>query len=106
MKSGSFASGRENPLQEAARPNSERMRESGGALKEMAIVERNPPDTGCVSGRAVAQLDTQVAIATAANSFVVIQLNGSAGRIAVGERLTVRMQRGVATLEERIGRER
>lgn len=82
------------------------MRESGGSLKDMAITERNPPDTGCVRGRAVAKLDSQVAIATAANSFVVIQLNGSVGRVAVGEKLTVRMQRGVATLEECIGRGR
>ena len=49
---------------------------------------------------------TQVAISTAANSFVVVGLNGSADTIKVGERVTVRMQRGLATIEDGIGRER
>ncbi len=82
------------------------MREAGGAINDLAITERKPPDTGSVTGRAVARLDTQVAIATAANSFVVVQLNGSASRISVGARVTLRMQRGLAILEEGIGHER
>ena len=82
------------------------MRESGGAIRDMAVTERKPPESGPVTGRAVARVDTQVAIATAANSFVVVQLNGAAGRVQVGERITVRMQQGLATLEPGIGRER
>lgn len=98
------ASERESvPINQAA---ASYMRESGAAIKDMAVTERKTPDTGTVTGRAVARLDTQVAIATAANSFVVAQLNGSSGRINVGDRITVRMQQGIATLEEGIGRER
>ena len=82
------------------------MRESGGAIRDMAVTERKPPESGPVTGRAVARVDTQVAIATAANSFVVVQLNGAAGGVQVGERITVRMHRGLATLDEGIGRER
>ena len=93
------------PLQ-IAKAAASYMRDSGGAIKDMAVTERKPPETGTVTGRAVARLDTQVAIATAANSFVVVGLNGSADAIIVGERVTVRMQRGLATIEEGIGRER
>ncbi|MDQ2777103.1 MAG: DEAD/DEAH box helicase family protein [Acidobacteriota bacterium] len=82
------------------------MREAGGAIKDMAVTERKPPESGPVTGRAVARMDTHVAIATAANSFVVVQLNGAAGRVQVGERITVKMQHGLATLEEGIGRGR
>jgi len=82
------------------------MRESGGAIKDMAVTERKTPDKGIVTGRAVARLDTQVAIATAANSFVVVQLNGSSGKINVGDRITVKMQQGMAILEDGIGRGR
>ena len=82
------------------------MRQSGSAIKDMAVKECKPPKTGTVTGRAVARVDTQVAIATAANSFVVVGLNGSADTIIVGERITIRMQQGLATIEEGIGRER
>jgi hypothetical protein len=48
-----------------------------------------------------------VAIATAANSFVVVGLNGATNDIEVGEKVGVRLHQGVATLEAGIaGRER
>ena len=49
------------------------MRSSGTAIREMPIAERTPPQTGPVSGRAVAKGEDHIAFATAANSFFVVQ---------------------------------
>ena len=48
------------------------MRASGTAIREMPIAERTPPQTGPVTGRAVAKDEAHVAVATAANSFFVV----------------------------------
>ena len=82
------------------------MRERGGAMKDMPVTERKAPDTGAITGRAVARADSNLAVSTAANSFVVVQLNGAAGEVAIGERVTIRLQHGVATLEPGIERGR
>jgi N12 class adenine-specific DNA methylase len=82
------------------------MRDSGGAITGMPVIERKPPDSGTVTGRAVAKVDTQIAIATAGNSFVILQLDGAAGGIVVGERITIRMQGGRAELDSGIQRGR
>jgi len=54
------------------------MRKIGSAIKEIPIAERKLPESGPVTGRAVAKVETRVAIATSANHFVVVQLNGHA----------------------------
>ena len=82
------------------------MRERGGAMKDMPVTERKAPDTGAITGRAVARADSNLAVSTAANSFVVVQLNGAAGEVVIGERVTIRLQHGVATLEPGIERGR
>ena len=51
------------------------MRDSGTAIRDIAITQRTAPPNGSVSGRAVAKEGGFVAIATAANSFVVVGLN-------------------------------
>lgn len=83
------------------------MRGSGTAIRDMAITQRTAPPNGSITGRAVAKEGGFVAIATAANSFVVVGLNGATNDIEVGEKVGVRLHQGVATLEAGIaGRER
>jgi N12 class adenine-specific DNA methylase len=83
------------------------MRDSGTAICDMAITQRTAPPNGSITGRAVAKEGGFIAIATAANSFVVVGLNGATNDIEVGEKVGVRLHRGVATLEAGIaGRER
>jgi hypothetical protein len=48
------------------------MRASKTAIREMPISQRTPPQTGPVTGRAVAKDDAHIAVATAANSFFVV----------------------------------
>jgi N12 class adenine-specific DNA methylase len=82
------------------------MRNSCATIKELPIVERHPPVGGTVSGKAVAKTDTHVAIATAANSFVVLETNESLSNLQLGERIGVRIQQGRAFLEHRVSRAR
>ena len=51
------------------------MRTSGAAIREMPISERTPPQTGPITGKAVAKNEAHIAVATAANSFVVVDVN-------------------------------
>ena len=76
------------------------MREAGTAIHGLPIVERKPPEAGPLSGRAVAKTDTHIAIATAANSFVVVPCNDLPVNIEIGERISLRMQQGRATIED------
>ncbi|HLI83247.1 MAG TPA: hypothetical protein VKV17_04970 [Bryobacteraceae bacterium] len=68
------------------------MRQSNIAVADIAITERAAPRAGVVSGTAVARNGTHVAVATAANSFVVLDLDGSSGNVAMGARVRVRIQ--------------
>src|ERR1700691_4146741 len=76
------------------------MRDSRMAISDLPIVERKLPVSGSVTGRAVAKTDTQIAIATAANSFVILELNGLPASLQVGEKIAVRMQRGPPVIEQ------
>jgi hypothetical protein len=80
------------------------MRTSGTAIREMPITERTPPQTGPVTGRAVAKDEGHVAIATAANSFFVVPSTFLDRDVKMGERLSLRFQQGRATIES--GRDR
>lgn len=72
----------------------EYMRASGTAIREMPIVQRTPPAAGSVTGRAVAKDDSHVALATAANRFMVIE-RASLGRdLQIGERVAVTFREG------------
>ncbi len=76
------------------------MRESRMAITELPIVERKVPTSGSISGKAVAKTDTQIAIATAANSFVILELNGLPPSLQIGEKIAVRMQQGRPVIEQ------
>jgi hypothetical protein len=65
----------------------------------MAITERPAPQIGLLSGTAVAQNDTHLAIATAPNSFVVLETAPANGDIELGTRVHVRFSRGRGTIE-------
>jgi hypothetical protein len=75
------------------------MRISGGAIREMPISERMPPQTGGITGKAVAKNEVHVAIATAANSFVVVELMPPGRDVKIGERLALRLSQGRATID-------
>jgi hypothetical protein len=81
------------------------MRQSGAAIRELPITERKPPEAGILSGKAVATTDTHVAIATASNSFVILQKDPAA-TVQVGEKISIRMQQGRANIEKGLDRER
>jgi hypothetical protein len=82
------------------------MRESRMAISDLPIVERKVPTSGGVSGKAVAKTDTQIAIATAANSFVILELSGLSPSLQIGEKIAVRMHQGRAVIEQGPGRAR
>jgi hypothetical protein len=75
------------------------MRASKTAIREMPISQRTPPQTGPVTGRAVAKDDAHIAVATAANSFFVVPSTSLGRVVEVGERLSLRFQRGLPSLE-------
>jgi hypothetical protein len=82
------------------------MRTSETAIREMPISERTPPQSGRVTGRAVAKDEAHIAFATAANSFFVVA-SGSLGRdVQIGERLSLRFHEGRALIDNRRDRGR
>jgi N12 class adenine-specific DNA methylase len=93
----------------AARPRSradvakmaeEYMRSFGGAIREMPISERRPPQTGPITGKAVAKGEVYLAVATAANSFVVVDAIPLGRDVQIGERLSLRFHQGRASIDE------
>jgi hypothetical protein len=76
------------------------MRASKTAIREMPISQRTPPQTGPVNGRAVAKDDAHIAVATAANSFFVVPSTSLGREVEIGERLSLRFQRGLPSLED------
>jgi hypothetical protein len=76
------------------------------AINDLPIVERKVPSSGGLSGKAVAKTDTQIAIATAANSFVILELSGLPPSLQVGEKIAIRMHQGRAVIEQGPGRAR
>ena len=87
-----------------ARDAAEYMRYSKTAIADMAITERTAPQVGLLSGTAVARNDTHLAVATAPNSFVVLETAASDGDIELGTRVQVRFS-GRGSIEAG-GRER
>jgi hypothetical protein len=75
------------------------MRTSGTAIREMPITERTPPQAGSVKGRAVAKGESHIAVATAANSFIVVEANPPGREVQIGERLSVRFHHGHASVD-------
>ena len=75
------------------------MRTSGTAIREMPIAERMPPQTGSVSGRAVAKDEAHVAFATAANCFFVVEAASLGREVEIGERLSLRFHQGRVSID-------
>jgi hypothetical protein len=96
----------ENGRAELARSAMEYMRNSRMAIADMAISERTAPHAGVISGTAVAVNGTHLAVATAANSFMVLELGGRGGGVAVGAGVRIRFSQGRATVEAQRGRGR
>jgi hypothetical protein len=82
-----------------ARNAAESMRRSKTAIADMAITERTAPEIGLLSGTAVAQNDTHLAIATAPNSFVVLETAAYKGDVELGAHVRIRFSRGRVTIE-------
>ncbi len=75
------------------------MRTSGIAIREMPIAERTPPQTGPVTGRAVAKDQENVAFATSANSFFVLLSTSLDRDVQIGERLSLRFHQGRVSID-------
>ena len=82
------------------------MRASGTAIREMPVVQRPAPATGSVIGRAVAKDRSQVAIATAANRFIVLEAIALGRDVQLGETLTLLFSKGHPSIEKDFGRQR
>jgi hypothetical protein len=68
---------------------------SGTAFREMPISERTPQLRGLVTGRAVAKDGAHIAVATAPNSFVVVEATLLAGQVQESaKRLSLRPHQG------------
>jgi hypothetical protein len=74
------------------------MRASKTAIAELPISQRTPPQTGPVTGRAVAKDYSHVAVATGANSFFVIPSACLGREVLIGERVSLRFQLGLPSL--------
>ncbi|MGA2596197.1 MAG: hypothetical protein ABSH09_04205, partial [Bryobacteraceae bacterium] len=66
----------------------------------LPIAERTPPQTGAVSGRAVAKDEAHIAVATAANSFFVVPSTVLGRDVEIGERLSLRFHQGRASIDD------
>jgi hypothetical protein len=85
--------------EEVAKRAAEYMRASDTAIRELPIRERTPPQTGSITGTAVAKGPTHIAVATAANSFVVLASSSLDHDVQIGERLSLRFQHGRVELD-------
>jgi hypothetical protein len=75
------------------------MRAGKTAVNEIPISQRTPPKSGPVSGRAVARDASHLALATAANSFMIIPSTSLGREVQIGERLALRFENGRPSLE-------
>ncbi len=75
------------------------MRAAKTAVREMPISQRTPPKTGPVTGRAVAKDAVHVAVATAANSFIIVPSTSLGREVQIGERLALRFEHGHPSLD-------
>jgi hypothetical protein len=65
----------------------------------MPIVQRTPPQAGPVNGRAVAKVESHIAVATAANRFIVVDATTLGREVQIGERLSLKFSHGSAAIE-------
>jgi hypothetical protein len=96
----------EHSCNQVARMAEAYMRASKTAIREMPLSQRTPPQTGPVTGRAVAKDDVHIAVATAANSFFVVPSTSLGREVEIGERLSLRFQCGLPSLEDNRSRAR
>jgi hypothetical protein len=82
------------------------MRASGTAIQEMPIIQRTPPKAGSVNGRAVAKDEFYIALATAANRFIVVEATAMGREVQIGERLSLEFSQGRASIDSGPGRGR
>jgi len=82
------------------------MRAAGTAIREMPIVQGTSPSSGSLSGKAVAKDDGYIAVATAANRFIVVETAELGREIQVGERLSLLFSKGRPSIEIESGRAR
>ena len=81
------------------------MRASGTAIRELPIAERMPPQSGSITGRTVAKDEAHIAVAIAANRFVVVEVP-SLLDVQIGERLSLRFHQGRASIDNGLDRGR
>jgi len=82
------------------------MRASKTAIVDLPISRRTAPQTGRVTGRVVAKDNSHVAVATGANSFFVIPSTCLGRDVQIGERVSLRFQRGLPSLDDDRARSR
>ncbi|MGH9773085.1 MAG: hypothetical protein ACRD4Q_15530, partial [Candidatus Acidiferrales bacterium] len=80
------------------------MRESKTAIREVPIIQRPVPQIGTITGRAIAKSDGHIAVSTAPNSYFVLPSTSLDGDVQIGERLSLRFQRGHVSIDD--GRDR
>jgi N12 class adenine-specific DNA methylase len=85
--------------EEVAKRAAAYMRASDTAIRELPIRERTPPQTGSITGTAVAKGPTHIAVATAANSFVVLASSSLDHDVQIGERLSLRFHHGRVAID-------
>ena len=74
------------------------MRRFGNAIREMPIVQVSVPKSGQLAGKAVAKDERQIALATAANRFVIIEFSALGPEVKLGERLSLVITNGKPTI--------
>ena len=82
------------------------MRASGTAIREMPIVQRTAPTSGSITGRAVAKDESHVAVSTAANRFVIVEVAALGRDVQIGERLYLVYSNGHPSINIDHARER
>jgi hypothetical protein len=82
------------------------MRAAGTAIRELPIVQSTPLTQGSATGRAVAKGDSHVAVATAANRYIVVETAALGRDVQVGERVSLLFSNGRPTIDNERGRGR
>jgi hypothetical protein len=93
-------------IRELAKMAEAQMRAAGTAIREMPILQRTLPAAGSVTGCAVAKDGSQVAVATAANRFIVVDTAELGREVQIGDRISLLFSKGRPFLDENQGRSR
>lgn len=83
-----------------ARMAEDYMRSSGTAIREMPILQRTLPPAGRVTGKTVAKDESHIAIAIAANRFIVVEAADLSSEVQIGERLTLMFSKGRPAIDD------